>query len=283
MADLKLAMQVLTGETFSPKESPNLRVGFYTDNGIVQPAPSIRRAVSSAVRALEEHGIEVEEWQPPNVDLMWSVYIAFLLADGLARARESCRGSRLSPNLRQILLFASLPKNAFPIMSSLLRIAGLRAAARNLKYCAEDYDRLAVRRLLLCKEFIEAMDKARIDAILCPVFHLPALRHRVSSFINEGLSYTAIYNFLGMPAGVVAATRVIQGDEGDRSRGFDLVERAARQVEQASAGLPVGVQIVARPWREDIAIRVMSVLEGYFRAQPGYPDLPPTVWSKSHR
>ena len=112
----------------------------------------------------------------------------------------------------------------------------------------------------------------------CPVFHVPALRHRVNPFISEGLSYTSIYNFLGMPAGVVAATRVTQVDESDRLRGFDLVERAARQVEQASASLPVGVQVVARPWREDIAIHVMSVLEEHFRTQPGYPDLPPTVY-----
>jgi fatty acid amide hydrolase len=274
MADLKLAMRVLTGEMFPPQEPLSFRVGFYIDNGVVRPSPSIRRAVSSAAHALEEQGIVVEEWQPPNVELMWSVYIAFLLADGLRSVHESCRGSRLSTNIRQILLFASFPKNGLPIVSSLLRFAGLRAAARNLKYCAEDYDRLAVRRLLLCREFMEAMDKAQIDAILCPVFHVPALRHRVSPFINEGLSYTSIYNFLGMPAGVVAATRVTQGVESDRSRGFGLVERAARRVEDASVGLPVGVQIVARPWREDIAMCVMSILEDHFRTLPGYPGLP---------
>jgi hypothetical protein len=82
---------------------------------------------------------------------------------------------------------------------------------------------------------------------------------------RKHLSYTAIYNFVGMPAGVVAATRVAHGDEGDRPRGFDLVERAARQVEQGSERLPVGVQVVARPWRDDIAIHFMSVLEEYFR------------------
>jgi Asp-tRNA(Asn)/Glu-tRNA(Gln) amidotransferase A subunit family amidase len=278
MADLKPAMHVLTGEAFPPEEPLNLRVGFYIDNGVVRPSPSIRRAVSSAAHALEDHGIAVEEWKPPNVNLMWSVYMAFFLADGLASARESCRGSRLSPNLRQTLQFARLPKNAFPIVSGLLRLAGLSAWAEKLKYCAEDYDRLAGRRLSLCKEFMRAMDQAQINAILCPVFHVPALRHHVSPFIDEGLSYTSIYNFLGMPAGVVAATRVTQGDESDRSRGFDLVERAARQVEQASASLPVGVQVVARPWREDIAIHVMSVLEGHFRTQSGYPDLPPTVY-----
>jgi fatty acid amide hydrolase len=259
---------------FTPEEPLNLRVGFYIDNGVVRPSPSIRRAVSSAAHALEKHGIVVEEWQPPNMDLMWSVYIGFLLADGLTRVRESCRGSRVSPNVRQILLFASLPKNAFPIMSGILRLAGLRAAAGNLKYCAEDYDRLAERRLFLCREFMEAMDKAQIDAILCPVFHVPALRHRVSPWIDEGLSYTSIYNLLGMPAGVVAATRVTHGDESDRPHGFDLVERAARQVEHGSAGLPVGVQIVARPRREDIAMYIMSVLERHFRTMPDYPGLP---------
>jgi fatty acid amide hydrolase len=108
---------------------------------------------------------------------------------------------------------------------------------------------------------MNAMDAARLDAIVCPVFHTPALRHRVSSFLDGGLSYTAIYNLLGLPAGVVAATRVGEAEESDRRPGLSLTERAARNVEAGSAGLPVGVQVVARHGREDIVLGLMSLLE----------------------
>jgi fatty acid amide hydrolase len=84
-----------------------------------------------------------------------------------------------------------------------------------------------------------------------------------------------LYNLLGMPAGVVAATRVRPGEESDRPASKDPVEQAALAVEQGSTGLPIGVQVVARHWREDVALAVMAALEGHFRKQPDYPSCPP--------
>jgi fatty acid amide hydrolase len=74
-----------------------------------------------------------------------------------------------------------------------------------------------------------------------------------------------------MPAGVISFSRVRDGEVSDRPRSFDLAERAARQAEQGTAGLPVGVQVVARHWREDVALAVMSALEQHFRDTPEYP------------
>jgi Asp-tRNA(Asn)/Glu-tRNA(Gln) amidotransferase A subunit family amidase len=121
----------------------------------------------------------------------------------------------------------------------------------------------------------DVADAARVDAILCPIFPVPALNHRVSPFIDEGLSYTAIYNLLGMPAGVVAATRVAGDEEMERRSRFSPADRAARRVESGSAGLPVGIQVVARHWREDIVLGIMLTLEEHFRRQPMFPFNPP--------
>ena len=277
VTDLMLAMRVLTDAATAPHRTGlhGLRIGFHTDNGVVRPSPAIRRAVESAARALEERGMVVEQWQPPNLDLMWRVFLALLLTGGLAGVRQISRGSKLLWQARQVLLFGTLPKIAFSAGFRILRIAGQKQTAYTVMHCAQEYAQLLERRTHLCRTFISAMDAARIDAILCPVFAVPALRHRLNQSINESLSYTSVYNFLGMPAGVVAATRVGRGEESDRSPGFNLAERAARRVEAGSLGLPVGVQIVARHWREDLVLGIMSVLEEHFRTQPGYPADPP--------
>ncbi|MBL8510142.1 MAG: hypothetical protein JNM52_00730 [Betaproteobacteria bacterium] len=76
------------------------------------------------------------------------------------------------------------------------------------------------------------------DVILCPVCAHPALPHG-SSYEVEGLrgySYSQTFNLTGWPAAVV--------------RGG-----------VSNEGLPLGVQIVARPWREDVALRVAQYLE----------------------
>jgi amidase len=76
------------------------------------------------------------------------------------------------------------------------------------------------------------------DVVICPVNATPAMPHGVT-FDEDRLpafSYTMSYNLTGWPGAVV--------------RGGTSPE-----------GLPIGVQIVARPWREDVALAVAQHLE----------------------
>lgn len=79
------------------------------------------------------------------------------------------------------------------------------------------------------------------DVILCPVYTQPALLHSTSTMDENfrGFSYTMAYNVTGWPAAVVRCG-------------------------ESTSGLPIGVQIVAHPFREDIAIAVASRLEDMF-------------------
>jgi Asp-tRNA(Asn)/Glu-tRNA(Gln) amidotransferase A subunit family amidase len=53
------------------------------------------------------------------------------------------------------------------------------------------------------------------------------------------------------------------------------VERAARAAEVGSAGLPIGVQVVARPWREHVALAAMQAIEEDARTRDDFPASPP--------
>ena len=76
------------------------------------------------------------------------------------------------------------------------------------------------------------------DVILCPVSAFAALPHGSTKDeqVQKGFSYTHTYNITGWPSAVV--------------RGGT-----------SSEGLPIGVQVVARPWREDVALAVAQYLE----------------------
>ncbi len=79
----------------------------------------------------------------------------------------------------------------------------------------------------------------RYDVILCPVCAFPAPPHggTMTDEIRKGFSsYTAAYNLTGWPGAVV---------------------RAGTSPE----GLPIGAQVVARPWHEDVALAVAQHLE----------------------
>ena len=76
------------------------------------------------------------------------------------------------------------------------------------------------------------------DVILCPVCSYTALPHgsELGEKVRMGYSYCGTYNITGWPGVVV--------------RGGTSAE-----------GLPIGVQVVGRPWREDLALAVAQCLE----------------------
>lgn len=104
---------------------------------------------------------------------------------------------------------------------------------------------------------------------------MAAIPHGASRYLGDALSYAAVYSLLGMPAGVVSVGRVREAEVSDRARSFDLAERAAREAEQGTAGLPVGVQVVGGPWREDVVLAVMGALEEHYRDTSEYPGASP--------
>jgi fatty acid amide hydrolase len=53
------------------------------------------------------------------------------------------------------------------------------------------------------------------------------------------------------------------------------MDRVARESERGSAGLPIAVQVIARPWRDHVALAAMAKIEAEARKQPDYPARPP--------
>jgi amidase len=76
------------------------------------------------------------------------------------------------------------------------------------------------------------------DLILCPVCAFPATPHDTCQDPEywQGYVYMITYNLTGWPAVVVRCGTT-------------------------AMGLPIGVQIVARPWREDVALAAAAHLE----------------------
>jgi amidase len=83
-----------------------------------------------------------------------------------------------------------------------------------------------------------------LPALLCPVSSIPAFRHGERAWKIEGqavryldaMSYAQWFNLLGLPAAVVP-------------------------VGQSPEGLPIGVQIVGRPYEEEVVLAIAERVE----------------------
>lgn len=121
---------------------------------------------------------------------------------------------------------------------------------------------------------MERADGGPLDLLICPPVGLAALPHGASADVSTAGMYAPLYNVLGYPAGTLPWTRVRADEESTRAKSVDTILRAARASERGSAGLPIAVQIVARPWREDIVLAAMFALEEDARGRDDFPLTP---------
>ena len=187
----------------------DLRVAFYTDNGLTSPSPDTVSTVRTAASVLAEHGVSVTEDRPQGVSDAERLWYSLYLADGGAWIRRLIHAAgteRLSSALEWM-------QTAQPI---------------SLTEFTQELGRWNVYR----SEMLAFMEP--YDVVLCPVSATPATRHDDPD--GPDFTYTFVHNLTGWPGAVV---------------------RCGTSAE----GLPIGVQIVARPWREDVALAVAQYLE----------------------
>lgn len=290
--DLAAAMQILIGDAPPLATMPpvpwrdpaavvieKLRIGMYTDDGFFPAAPGLRRAVREAAQALRAAGAQVVEFAPPDVGRALGLFFSLLAADRGVGARRALAGNRVDKRIKGLLQIARVPGMTRAPLQALLTAFGQKRLSVMLRdvrgRSTRAYWDAVDARTAYQARFYAALDAAGLDALISPPHALPALTHGSSYYLSSAASYAMLYNLLGMPAGVVAATRVRPGEESDRPASRDIIERTARKVEEGSAGLPIGVQVAARHWREDVVLAVMRRLESHFRGESDYPLAPP--------
>ena len=125
-----------------------------------------------------------------------------------------------------------------------LRLDGHELPSADFTRLLEEMDAIKSEQLTWLEQY---------DLILCPASAEPA-RPVPVQFVNpqgtpaSGGNYTSQYNTTGWPAGVVRA-----GTSGD------------------DAGMPLGVQVVGQPWRDDVVLAAMAHIE----SKSGGWQLPP--------
>ena len=199
----------------------NLKVAFFTDNGMMKPTPETVKTIQAAADALRQAGAKVEERAFPVFNDATKGWHDVWLADGGAWVRR-------------------LLKNAGTSADGTLGPMMADAKAVSPGELTDLLERLDATRAQMTG-VVQAY-----DLIVCPVMAMPAVPHGGSMKPGYGDTYNEPHNISGWPAAVV--------------RGGTSPE-----------GLPIGVQIVAKPWREDVALAGAVVIEkalGGWKAPP---------------
>ncbi|MFN6190569.1 MAG: amidase family protein [Planctomycetia bacterium] len=261
--DLSRALGAVGVETSPSERGGPLRIAWWDDAGPLDPSPAVRRAVREAVGRLQAAGAVARECDGGIArDAAW-LHLAILSADGGADVRRLFAGSRPIWPVARLLRLAGVPRAARPWLAALVRATGRQIEAEGLlatgprrgagfEQLLHERARIATRVAALAADY---------DAIVCPVSALPALRHGTAAKLIVAAAPCLLANLLDLAAGTVPVTTVRPGEETGRGRSRDPVVRAAIECDRGSAGLPVGVQVIALTGGEATAIEVMRLIE----------------------
>ncbi|XP_008488985.1 vitamin D3 hydroxylase-associated protein-like [Calypte anna] len=254
-------------ETYS--SSAPLRIGYYETDGYCPLPPCMRRAVQETRGALQAAGHQLVPFSPPRIHyVMTELFLKTFFADGGCAWLDLFTGNTVDPSLKSLVKSCKIPrvvkkllavilKPLFPRLAEYLRaLSGMRS----VKEMWNHHHQIEAYRA----EFIALWRELQLDVVLCPVLG-PAFTRGYPGKLLTAISSTMLYNVLNFPAGVVPVSRVTEADEEELKlyRGCcgDPWDRILKQAVSGAVGLPVAVQCVALPWREELCLRFMKEVE----------------------
>jgi Asp-tRNA(Asn)/Glu-tRNA(Gln) amidotransferase A subunit family amidase len=235
VADLKLLFQAMQGPDVedtcaapvpvrwpSETEIRKLKIGYFEDDGRTPVTPETRAAVRAAAEAFRRAGFAVEPFRPEILEEARQLWHKFFVVAG---------GMLLRP------MFRGREADLSPILAQFLEWSSAQPP-----HSGQSLLDAWIRRDIARAKCFTQMEEFPI--LLCPAAAIPAFRHGERKWSIEAKSvsyldawsYTEFFNLLGNPAIVIPAS-------------------------QSQDGLPIGVQLVGRPWEEEQVLAAAAILE----------------------
>jgi Asp-tRNA(Asn)/Glu-tRNA(Gln) amidotransferase A subunit family amidase len=234
-ADLALLFEVIAGpDNGDPNAAPvplrridhttllRTRIGYFDDNGRAPVTAETRTAIQRTVQALRDQGFTVEPFVPEGIDDALRLWHVLFIDGAATVLRQAYKGRE---------------DDMYSIVREILRLS-----ERDPPLTAESLLDVLFGRDVVRGTFLEQME--RYPILLCPASAIPAFRHGERSWsigdktvqYLDAFSYSQCFNLLGNPAAVVPMGR-------------------------SPEGLPIGVQIVGRPWEEERVLAISHCVE----------------------
>ena len=255
-----------------------LRIGYYVEeHTFPKPCAAVCRAMEEACSALKALGHELVEFKPHTdgvlpKEMIWDVDASFYVSSRpykeVVKELKSEKSAQTAEEIKSHVIGVD-SEEAHPDLIGMFS-SHEPYASRNVQHAGSlggssiGHEQIYASRDKMRERFYKAWQASELDVLLCPAFATPALHVEEVPYSASNVITTRVYNLLDMPAGVVTVTSV---NHSDLSQGYDPgttnpdVTRMAMRAVEDSLGLPVAVQLVTLPWKEELCLRAMTELE----------------------
>ncbi len=243
--DLALMFEVLAGlksesrrnvdgETGERLKLRGQRVAWYADDGVAAISVETWRALENAARSLRNEGLDVFEARPPHVERGAEVWTKLFSYPTQQLIRTTYEGREKEAGAVARLL--------------------LERGARTPKPTVDEYFKVWAERDGLRAELLEWMED--VPLVVAPVGAVAAYPHdtrkvsvgELEMNVFRAFSYAQTFNAFDLPAVCVPAGRTREG-------------------------LPIGVQIVGRPFEERTVLAAARIIEEAFDTGEPMPEI----------
>lgn len=224
VSDLELIYKAIAGieQSQSRASLQGSRVAFYTEDNVAPVTAETVKAVQAAARALSEAGLIVEPARPPSVEHGYELWLKLFSRASVVQLRNIYAGHEEQGGAFVRWRLSTADDTPPPSL--------------------DDYINSWLERDRLRATLVSWMEDTPL--ILAPVGATPAYEHgtlkvtvgerTLSTF--RAFSYSQTFNVFDLPAIVVPAGR-------------------------SAEGLPIGVQIVGRPFAEETVLAAAAIVE----------------------
>lgn len=226
VSDLRLMFKVLAGietvESMGRASIVGSRVAYYADDGVAPVTEETRQAVEAAARALSDAGLIVEQTRPPGVEQGHYLWLKLFSRASVVQLRQVYAGNEEKGGDFVRWRLTTADDTPAPTL--------------------DDYINAWLERDRLRAELLSWMEHTPL--LVTPVGATPAYKNKtlkvtvgertMSTF--RAFSYSQTCNAFDLPAVVVPAGRSLEG-------------------------LPIAVQIIGRPFAEEMVLDAAAIIE----------------------
>lgn len=250
-----------------------LKIGVFKSlPGMVSVVPAVSRILDKAVAVLKAQGHTIVEVEIPKPDecLMLALYSLMESQDIYKTFVQEHYGNSLTWTEMFGTWLTTAPRFLRSSLSFFLRTQqGASCAIMKKILKAWKYpialEEITERKEAYRRDFFEMWDDEEIDALIGPSAPSPALLKSASTSLGLMQSaYATILNTVNCPAGSVPFGNVTKEDVEEAVNEQAPVRSLQSQIlkqQKGTEGLSVSVQVAAKPWADDVALRLMKQLE----------------------
>lgn len=227
--DLRTILNAISDERLFDGDVRHARVAWYTDDGVAPVTEETARAVATAASALSDAGLTCEERCPPHVERGYEMWLKLFSRASVVQLRKVYAGREGDGGSFVSWRLSTADDNPSPTL--------------------DEYISGWMERDRLREELLSWMETTPL--LVAPVGSTPAYAHDTLKVTVRGstmgtfraFSYAQTFNVFDLPVVTVPAGK-------------------------SNDGLPIGVQIVGRPFAEEMVLAAAEIVEQALTASP---------------